>query len=282
MSNVYAGLGNAGRKIYLFEADRKTKVRQVLWGDWLSVEGEEPDGWLRIQWSPKANPRTLYIPKADTVATRPLEIVFLDVGQGDGAVLITPDTGAKEGAIVIDAGEGDNMERFLSGRFKAYRGFGPIFANHKIGFKTIWQNGLLERPVSGTWAKLGPAAKDPVTKVTYQTKLAETDADVRALLPDRALNAKYWFPEVMQAAVDNPNVGRIAMLSTEHGQIEDGRSYVPGYSAGSASSSAATSTNRPSDICLPVMLGSAPSRRRAARTTAPWWARWPNASAQTL
>lgn len=247
MANVYAGLGAAGRKLYLYKADRKTKVRQVLWGDWLTVEGEEPDGWLRILWSPKTNPLTLFISRADTVAVRPLEIVFLDVGQGDGAVLITPETGAKEGVIVIDAGEGDNMERFLNGRFKAYRGFnfdsavithpdsdhyrgfGPIFANPKIGFKTIWQNGLVERPVSGTWAKLGPSAKDPITKVTYQTELAETDADVRALLPDRSLNAKYWFPEVMQAAIDNPKVGQIAMLSTEHGQIENGRSYVPGY-----------------------------------------------------
>ncbi|MGY4396465.1 beta-lactamase superfamily II metal-dependent hydrolase [Sphingomonas sp. UYAg733] len=247
MSNVYAGLGDAGRKLYLYKADRKTKVRQILWGDWLTVEGEEPDGWLRIQWSPKSNPQTLYIPKADTVEQRPLEIVFLDVGQGDGAVLITPETGTKEGVIVIDAGEGDNMERFLNGRFKAYRGFnfdsavithpdsdhyrgfGAIFANPRIGFKTIWQNGLLERPMAGTWAKLGSFAKDPVSKIVYQTELAETDADVRALLPDRGLNAKYGYPTVMQAAIDNSKVGQIAMLSTEHGQIEDERSYMPGY-----------------------------------------------------
>ena len=247
MSNVYAGLGNGGRKLYLYEADRKTKVRQILWGDWLKVDGEEADGWLRITWSPKTNPRMLFIPKADTIANRPLEIVFLDVGQGDGAVLITPETGHREGVIVIDAGEGDNMERFLNGRFKAYRGFnfdsavithpdsdhyrgfGAIFANQKIGFRTIWQNGLLERPVSGTWAKLGPAARDPVTRITYQTELAETDAQVRALLPDRALNAKFRYPAMMQAAIDNPKVGAISMLSTGHGQIEDGRSYMPGY-----------------------------------------------------
>lgn len=247
MANVYAGLGAAGRKLYLYQADRKTKVRQILWGDWLTVAGEEPDGWLRITWSPKSKPQTLYIPKADTVAQRPLEIVFLDVGQGDGAVLITPETGHREGVIVIDAGEGDNMERFLNGRFKAYRGFnfdsavithpdsdhyrgfGAIFANPKIGFKTIWQNGLVERAVAGTWAKLGPSSKDPVSKITYQTELAETDADVRRLLPDPVQNARYLFPTIMQAAIDNPKVGDIAMLSTGHGQIESGRSYVPGY-----------------------------------------------------
>lgn len=247
MTHVYAGLGDGGRKLYLYAADRKTRVRQILWGDWLTVDGEEPDGWLRITWSPKANPQTLFIPKADTVAKRPLEIVFLDVGQGDGAVLITPETGAKEGVIVIDAGEGDNMERFLNGRFKAYRGFNfdsavithpdsdhyrgftAIFANQKIGFKTIWQNGLVERPVAGTWAKIGPSAKDAATGITYHTELGETDADVRALLPDPAANARYRYPTMLQAAIDNPKVGAIAMLSTGHGQAEGGRSYIPGY-----------------------------------------------------
>lgn len=251
MANVFAGLGSAGKKLYLYEADRTTKVRQVLWGDWLTVDGEETDGWLRIKWSPNANPRMLYIPKGDTTDSRPLEIIFLDVGQGDGAVLITPETGADEGVIVIDAGKGDNMERFLNGRFKAYRGFnfdaavithpdndhylgfGPIFANARIGFKTIWQNGLVERAVAGTWAKLGPSAPDPATGVTYLTELGETDADVQALLPDRVKNAGFDYPKVIQAAIDNPGVGQIAMLSTEHGQIEHGRSYMPGYAPSS-------------------------------------------------
>ena len=107
MSNVYAGLGNGGRKLYLYEADRNTKVRQILWGDWLKVDGEEADGWLRIVWSPKTNPRMLFIPKADTVANRPLEIVFLDVGQGDGAVLITPED---HGVLVAPEDQGGDAD----------------------------------------------------------------------------------------------------------------------------------------------------------------------------
>ncbi len=247
MTNVFAGLGDNARKIYLYQADRKTKVRQVLWGDWLTVDGEEPDGWLRIIWSPNKEPQMLYIPEVDTVATRPLEIVFLDVGQGDGAVLVTPEVGAREGVSVIDAGETDNMVRFLSKRFKAYRGFNfdsavithpdldhyagfeAIFANANIGFKRIWHNGLVERPVSGTWAKLGAFAKDPVSKVTYQTEVVETDGQLRALLPNPGLNANFRYPAVMQAAMSNPKVGQIAMISTEHGTLENGHSYLPGY-----------------------------------------------------
>ena len=38
-----------------------------------------------------------------------LEIIFVDVGQGDGALLVTPD----DKKYVIDAGVGDNMYRYL-------------------------------------------------------------------------------------------------------------------------------------------------------------------------
>lgn len=252
MAHVYAGLGEAGRKLYLRRADRKTKARQVLWGDWLSVEGEEPDGWLRIRWAPKSSTaETLYIHKDDTQETRPLEIVFLDVGQGDGSVLITPETGAHEGIIVIDAGKSDNMKRFLAGRFKAYRegfdfdsavlthpdndhykGFGAIFAEPRIGFKCVWHSGLVERPVRGTWEKIGKAEKDPANNVVYQTELATHTAAIETIFADRAANADFDFPTVMQAAIDNPKVAAINMLSTRHGTIEDGRSYMPNYAPG--------------------------------------------------
>ena len=57
----FAGLG---RKIYLYEANRKKKVRQLIWGDFLNVESEEPDGWLKVVWSPNdpARRRELFIP----------------------------------------------------------------------------------------------------------------------------------------------------------------------------------------------------------------------------
>ena len=251
MANVFVGLGPEGEKYFLYAQDRARKVRQVLWGDWLTVDGVEPDGWLRILWSPNKDPQTLYIPETHTVATRPLEIIFLDVGQGDGAVLITPETGTEEGVTVIDAGEGANMAWFLNARFKAYRGFNfeaavithpdedhykgfeAIFANPRIGFRSVWHNGLVERPVGGTWAKLGASQRDPANGVTYLVDVVETDAQVRSLLADPAANARYGFPRTLQAAISNPKVGQIAMLSTEHGEREDGRSYIPGYAPSS-------------------------------------------------
>jgi len=126
MPHCFVGLPKSARgkslKTYLYKQNRKTKSRQVLWGDWLTVEGEEADGWLRIIWGPNSkNPETVFIPKDHTTDKRPLEIIFLDVGQGDGAVLITPERDDSEAIFVIDAGISDIMQEFLSKRFKPYK-----------------------------------------------------------------------------------------------------------------------------------------------------------------
>jgi beta-lactamase superfamily II metal-dependent hydrolase len=238
-----------GEKIYLYDADRKKKVRQVLWGDWLNVESEEPDGWLKVVWAPldPAKRRELFIPKEHTIEKRPLEIVFVDVGQGDGAVLITPETDDRERIIVIDAGKGDNMERFLNGRFKAYRGFKfnaavithpdsdhylgfeCVFGNREIGFDTIYHSGLVERPVGGTFEKLGGLSTDDGDTVPYLTDLPETDEAIEALYGDPATIGDFDFPKVMHAAVTNPKIKSYRMLSSEHGTREDDRTYMPGF-----------------------------------------------------
>lgn len=254
MANRFVGLGKDGRKIFLFEADRKTKVRQVIWGDFLDIESEEPDGWLKVVWARKnlARRRELFIPKSDTIEKRPLEIIFVDVGQGDGSVLITPETGANERIIVIDAGEGDNMERFLNGRFRAYRGFNfdsavithpdsdhylgfkRVFGNPKIGFRTIYHSGLVERPVKGTFQKLGGLSRPPGAKVDYLTNLPEDNEAIENLFGNPATIGNFDFPAVMNAAVANPKILAYRMLSTEHGTKEDGKTYMPGFAPSDA------------------------------------------------
>ena len=248
MAHRFVGPGAPGENIYLYRADRKTKVRQVMWGDFLTIDGAEADGWLRVVWAPRsADPQTLFIPQAHTSEMRPLEIIFVDVGQGDGAVLITPETGAKERIIVIDAGVGDNMARFLNGRFKAYAGFSfdaavithpdkdhyygfkEIFRNTKIGFRTIYHSGLIERPVPGKFEKLGVSRKDPRNGVVYFHELADGREDFEAHFADAEANGRYDYPEVMHAALSNPKVKAFAMLSTAHGAIENGRSFMPGF-----------------------------------------------------
>ena len=249
MATRFVGLGEKGKPRYLFKADRKTKVRQVLWGDFLNVESEEADGWLKVVWSPRdpVRRRELFIPKDHTVEKRPLEIIFVDVGQGDGSVLITPETGTNERIMVIDAGEGDNMKRFLNGRFRAYRGFNfeaavithpdedhylgfeHVFGNPNIGFKTVYHSGLVERPVHGKFEKLGGLQPQAGSKLAYLTDLPEDDQAIEGLFGDAATIGAFKFPQVMHAAVTNPKIQSYRILSTEHGTKEDGKTYMPGF-----------------------------------------------------
>ncbi|MBD8891837.1 ComEC/Rec2 family competence protein [Roseibium litorale] len=255
MQHCFVGLpqdktGNSV-KTYLYRENRKTKALQVLWGDWLNVDGEEADGWLRVIWAPKnaAKRQTLYIPKAHTSGTRPLEVVFLDVGQGDGCVLITPERGEGEAVIVIDAGISEHMSMFLKGRFKSYKddafrfhaavlthpdedhygGFEQIFGNKGFGFKHVYHNGLVERPVKGTFDKIGGLKADPQTGIKYAEDLALGRQEIEQHFGGGADPGRFLFPKVMRAALENPNVGNFSMLSTEHGQKEDGRTWLPGF-----------------------------------------------------
>ena len=236
-------------KTYLYKKDRKKKVRQVLWGDWLTVDGEEPDGYLRIIWgSSSDNPETLFIPKAHTTNRRPLEIIFLDVGQGDGSVLITPERDESERIFVIDAGISNNMYEFLRKRFRPYKkdirfhaaiithpdidhygGFEAIFQTHSIGFDRVYHNGLVERPVRGQFEKLGGLVRDPRNNKRYVRNLAVDSADMNRLFAPPVDAGNFGFPNVIQAAIENPNVGDFAMLSTMHGVEENGRKWMPGF-----------------------------------------------------
>lgn len=248
MAHRFAGLPSGKRKLYLVESDRTTKFRQVLWGDFLTVLGEEPDGFLRVRWAPNSpNPRDVFIHKNDTVERRPLEIVFVDVGQGDGAVLITPERDDDERIIVVDAGEGDNMRRFLDARFRAYRGFDfhaavlthpdqdhylgfrSIFEDHGIGFDAVYHSGLVERPVSGEWPKVGGLHLDPSNGEEYVHDLAVGRTEIAQHFSDPSTFGTRRFPPVMHAALTNPKIADLRMLSTAHGQVENGLSYMPGF-----------------------------------------------------
>lgn len=237
-------------KTYLYAQDRKKKVVEVLWGDWLSVEGEEPDGWLRVAWGKTGpDPRMLFIPKAHTADTRPLEIIFLDVGQGDGAVLITPERDGDEKVIVIDAGVGGRMHAFLSRRFGGYHGkrfrfhaavithpdsdhylgFETIFQSPLYGFDVIYHSGLMERPVADAFEKLGGLTRDPADGREYLAGLLDDRASIEPHFAPPAEIGRYDYPRVMRAALANPGIKSFAMLSTATAVNEGGRAWMPGF-----------------------------------------------------
>ena len=140
-----------------------------------------------------------YLLESEMQEERPLEVNFVDVGQGDGCHIVTPD----DKHFIIDAGEGDNMYRFLKWRFNLktakvspppftvvmshpdedhYAGFGKIFTLTKgtaqqFKIEKIYQNGIVGVPGSGINA-LGRIVSTPDGR--YVTDLVDNDADFEA------------------------------------------------------------------------------------------------------
>jgi len=121
--------------------------------DWIRVRSRQEEGWIRV---------------GEILLERPLEVNFVDIGQGDGCHLVTPD----DKHFIIDAGETDNMYRFLRWRFSLdregaqlpdfyavishpdedhYKGFKEVLSNppatlkRQIPFKKVYHNAIVQR-----------------------------------------------------------------------------------------------------------------------------------------
>jgi beta-lactamase superfamily II metal-dependent hydrolase len=218
--------------------DRKKKIKQVLWGDWLSIEEETDDGWAKVKWGKER----YWIRQSECQDKRPLEVVFVDVGQGDGCLLVTPDLPPDEKVFIIDAGQARNMYSFISWRFGKlkkrfnfhaavvthpdqdhYKGFQKLLDQELFSFDKFYHNGIAEREDADV---LGPSDASG----RYLTDIMATDADIRALYSDAAVRGRKIYPKLIHAALTNGRVGEVEMLSTAHGTQEGGRSWVPGFS----------------------------------------------------
>ena len=140
-----------------------------------------------------------YIKESEMQADRILEVNFIDVGQGDGCHIVTPD----DKHFLIDAGGSDNLYRFLKWRFNLnsaktsappftvvithsdsdhYQGFGKVFSkangtDQQITIKKIYHNGMIE--ASGKeLSALGTVITHEGNK--YITDLCDTNEDYEA------------------------------------------------------------------------------------------------------
>ena len=250
MAHAFVDLSPDDSPIFLFEHDGD-KVRQVLWGDYLTLDpAASPNpAWTFVLWGASGpNPTRLKIKSEFVVDERPLEIVFVDVGQGDGCVLITPERDGTERIMVIDAGKSHHMAEFLQDRFKVidnaanlkfhaaivthpdedhYGGFGPIFGDTKAKFKHLYHSGLVERAVAGDFQKVGGKTKLAGDKVSYLRGLALTDAETRAAFQQAPGN--FVYPQMMKHALDRSAVDNYAMVSTQHGDQHGGKAWLPGF-----------------------------------------------------
>ena len=151
-------------------------INHLIYGDWLRWLGETKGAWEKVRCRGDEG----WIRNNLFGIERVLEVNFVDIGQGDGTHVVTPD----DKVIVIDAGKTDNMYRFLSWRYNLrgrkvsgvdnvtpttpgaqaplhienaiishpdldhYYRFKSLFEHPKISFGTICHNGIVERPVS--------------------------------------------------------------------------------------------------------------------------------------
>lgn len=254
MSHSFVALPENREPVYLYDVNSGEKVRQVLWGDWLKVsENVNPDSdWINITWAWQdiEKSRELKIKRNHTSDTRPLEIAFVDVGQGDGAVLITPEKDENERIIIIDAGDSDHMLEFLKTRFMTYRkdfcfhaainthpdkdhysGFERIFKHvgdnpsQKICFDKFYHSGVVEWPTGNSWEKLGGRVKH--NNKWYLNNLVQSHSKMVDIFT--GYDGQKEFPKTISAAIENDSVGEFAMLSTEHGELRHGRSWLPDF-----------------------------------------------------
>ncbi|HMR93300.1 MAG TPA: hypothetical protein PKC69_13340 [Chitinophagaceae bacterium] len=161
--------------------------------DWLQVRSRQEEGWILLN---------------EIQTERTLEVNFVDIGQGDGCHLVTP----ADEHFIIDAGEGDNMYRFLRWRFNLARPGGklpkfyamishpdqdhwkgfewllskpPANQNRRISFSKLYHNGIVQR--SGN--RIGDIADAGNEK--YLTDFLLLQQEVTAVLEQEGSKSNY-------------------------------------------------------------------------------------------
>lgn len=228
----YAGYPAA--VVYDKAAKSGRAVKQLLWGDWMRVTGAPVDGFLPI----RARGHDGFIEEARVTATRLLEVIFVDIGQGDGCLVVTPD----DRHILVDAGEGDNMARFLRWRYNRfvedfffeaavmshsdldhYGGFAKLFTEPKLKFRCVYTNGLMERPASKDSEILGKPRDRNGTK--YIVDLVTDLPGLKTFFDNTPDIQKKKFPSMLKKAFLEGKFTDFRMLS-----VDD--KHLPGFGPG--------------------------------------------------
>ena len=233
-------------------------ANHVLLGTWLQVL--EDDGeWLRVE--PRSNRGSGgWLLESDTRETPAMKVFFVDVGQGDGAIVEAPN-----GRLLIDGGPNRGYHRFLRHRYKPlieagekvhfdgvvvshpdmdhFRGLRYALADADFTFGTIFHNGIIrydDESPSGQPFDLGRLEHDG-------TVLGETFnelADAEDLIGKG--NLMPTFRDLWEAACAARDNGRLKGAK----RITNRNKTLPGFGAVEADA-----------LCVEV-LGPVPTSRR--------------------
>lgn len=216
---------------FLYEkSNTKSKVKkQFLWGDTLEKRKGGENGFIEVS----GRDETGWILERETQPDQLLDIIFVDVGQGDGCLIVTPD----DERIIVDAGKEDNMYRYLKWRYKGlitkesrqmaifkaavishpdadhYAGFGEIFGQKFVQIDALYHNGLFERGGEGL------AALGNIKVINGQKYVAGIVADDNALKDFFAKNPaakKMGFAKFISDVRESRPQTKISMLTSEN------------------------------------------------------------------
>jgi beta-lactamase superfamily II metal-dependent hydrolase len=155
----YAYAGKALVKVFTNRSGNKG-VANLFLGEWMKVLDERILATRRVHVKYRGGEG--YVEPADLTRRRHLEIFFLDVGQGDGILIQTPE----DRRILIDAGKSDDTYEFIRNKYRLdkpdnYIDFDAVIATHsdddhtkgllkiladpKIAVKRFYHNGLFRR-----------------------------------------------------------------------------------------------------------------------------------------
>ena len=212
----------------------KNAINHLILGDYAKFLGEEQNEWVKV----RSRNDNGWLKKNWLSNERILEVNFVDIGQGDGCHIVTPD----DEVILIDAGVGtdfdgkgaDNMARFINWRYNLrnrkspnpfeidyavishpdldhYYGFHNIFSNEKLKIKKICHNGIVERPLNGadskTWFKdLGRQVSSNDKKISHLWDIILTNEEMHNLLEENPTTTKFFIKTLRAAKTNNPKV----------------------------------------------------------------------------
>ena len=157
---------------------------------------------------------------------------YVDIGQGDGCFVVFPD----DQRMVIDAGDSDNMYRFLRWRFNRkpthinnvvvshpdqdhYFGLSHLVNDSNFSFGNVFHNGIVERTGSDSLGPRTPGSNSVLTDVI------ETPEQLDRILDNAALVGRKRYPNLLKDFRDQGRTEAIWML---HNQDR----FVPGYGPG--------------------------------------------------
>jgi beta-lactamase superfamily II metal-dependent hydrolase len=224
-NSAFAGYPSA----VIFEAPKNdaAPLNHLLWGDEVADTGETDGVYVKVEYRGKPG----WMKKKSLQQERLLEVNFVDIGQGDGSFVITPDNEL----LIIDAGQEDNMHRFLTWRYNLrkepkevpvkaavishpdqdhYLGFTDLFRDPNFRYETVYHNGLIERTGNDP---LGPRDDDDCL-----TNVVSTLDELREILDDAAKVGRKKYPTMLKKALDSERVGDMRILCADDG-------FMPGF-----------------------------------------------------